>query len=52
LQIREVPKPEPITGEVLVKVHATTVTRTSDAYRYVETGMKVGIVVINLPSTD
>jgi NADPH:quinone reductase-like Zn-dependent oxidoreductase len=24
----------------------------SDAYRYVETGMKVGIVVINLPSAD
>ncbi len=30
LQIRQVPKPEPKTGEVLIKVHASTVSRTDD----------------------
>ena len=30
LEINEVPKPEPNTGEVLIRVHATTVSRTDD----------------------
>ena len=30
IELREVPKPEPKATEVLIKVHATTVTRTDD----------------------
>ena len=33
LQIKEVPKPSPKDGEVLVKVHATSVNRTDTAFR-------------------
>jgi len=84
LEIREVRRPEPQAGEVLVRVRATTVSRTdcgmlrphpwfvrlvagflrpkrtilgmdlagvveaiADAYRYVETKQKTGIVVIS-----
>ena len=31
LEVREMPKPEPRAGEVLVRIHATTVTRTDSA---------------------
>lgn len=32
LRVREVPKPKPIAGEVLVRIHATTVTRSDCGY--------------------
>ena len=63
VRIEEVPAPTPRPDELLVRVHATTVNRTDrplidrhypldrivEAYEYVESGRKLGNVVIDVP---
>jgi len=44
LRIGEFPRPTPKGGEVLVRVHAEVV----EAFRYVESGEKVGNVVLEM----